>query len=182
MFEVRIHGRGGQGAVTTGQILAIAAFHDGKHTQTFPFFGVERSGAPVQAFVRISDDQIKIRSQVYSPDVVIVLEPSLLEAVNVTDGIRKSGTLIVNTNKSPSDLKIRSDIQLHTVDATKIALDIFKKPIVNTAMLGAFAAVTKLVSLEGLEKAVDEKFLKRKGEEIANLNKQSIRKVYEQTK
>jgi len=182
MIEVRIHGRGGQGAVTTGQILAIAAFNDGKHCQTFPFFGVERTGAPVQAFARISEEPINLRSQVYNPDVVIVLEPSLLQAVNVTDGIKKDGKIIINTSKSPSELNLKGDFDVHTVDATAIALDIFKKPIVNTAMLGAFAAVTRLVTIESLEKAIDEKFVKKKGKEMADLNKKSIRQVYQGTK
>jgi len=103
MIEIRIHGRGGQGAVTTGQIMAIAAFDDGKQSQTFPMFGVERSGAPVQAFARISDEKINIRSQIYSPDIVIVLDASLLETVDVTSGLKEKGTLIVNTNKKPAD-------------------------------------------------------------------------------
>jgi pyruvate ferredoxin oxidoreductase gamma subunit len=182
MIEVRIHGRGGQGAVTTGQILAIAAFNDGKYSQTFPMFGVERSGAPVQAFARISEEQINIRSQVYNPDVVVVLEPSLMETVNVSEGLKKEGIIIINTNKKANELGIKEDFDIHTVDATGVALTIFKKPIVNTAMLGALAAVTKMVSIDALERAIDERFAKKKGSEIANLNKQAIRQVYEQTK
>jgi pyruvate ferredoxin oxidoreductase gamma subunit len=182
MMEIRIHGRGGQGAVTTGQILAIAAFNDGRFSQTFPMFGVERAGAPVQAFVRISEEQINARSQVYDPDVVMVLEPSLIDSVDVTDGLKKGGKIIVNTNKKATELRLKGDFELYTVDATTIAMGIFKKPIVNTAMLGAFASVTKSVSLDALEKAIDERFVKTKGVEIANLNKQAIRQVYQQIK
>lgn len=184
MIEIRVHGRGGQGAVTTGQILAIAAFHDGKFTQTFPMFGVERAGAPVQAFVRIDDEIINARSQVYEPDVVMVLEPSLMDTIDVTAGLKKGGVLIINSNKAKDKLGIKNadDYNIKIVDATSVALEVFKKPIVNTAMLGAFAGVTKAVSLEGLDKAIDETLLKRKGEKIAALNKEAIRKVYDNIK
>ena len=182
MIEIRIHGRGGQGAVTTGQIMAIAAFDDGKQSQTFPMFGVERSGAPVQAFARISDEKINIRSQVYNPDIVIVLDASLLETVDVTSGLKEKGTLIINTNKKPADLSIKENFNIHTVDATSIALKVFGRPIVNTPMLGAFSKITKEISLKSLVKAIDETFLKTKGKKIAELNKEAITAVYNQTK
>ncbi|MBU1204817.1 MAG: pyruvate ferredoxin oxidoreductase subunit gamma [Nanoarchaeota archaeon] len=182
MIEIRIHGRGGQGAVTTGQIMAIAAFYDGKQSQTFPMFGVERSGAPVQAFARISDEKINIRSQIYSPDIVIVLDASLLETVDVTSGLKEKGTLIVNTNKKPADLNIKGNFNVHTVDATSIALKIFRSPIVNTPMLGAFSKITKEISLKSLVRAIDETFLETKGKKIAELNKEAITSVYNQTK
>ena len=176
--EIRVHGRGGQGAVSTGQILAIAAFHDGKESQTFPKFGVERAGAPVEAFVRISDKKINIRSQVYEPQIVIVLEPSLIDAVDVTAGLTNGGIIIVNSNKKPNELRIREGFQIHTIDATNIAIKIFGKPIVNTAILGAYSAITKDVSLESLKKAIDEVFLYSKGQKIADLNKKVIEEVY----
>ncbi len=182
MIEIRIHGRGGQGAVTTGQIMAIAAFYDNKQSQTFPMFGVERSGAPVQAFARISDEKINIRSQIYNPDIVIVLDASLLETVDVTSGLKEKGTLIINTNKKPSDLNINGNFNIRTVDATSIALKIFGRPIVNTPMLGAFSKITKEISLNSLTKAIDETFLKTKGKKIAELNKKAITAVYNQTK
>lgn len=182
MIEITIWGRGGQGAVTTGQILAIGAFLDEKECQTFPHFGVERAGAPVQAFVRIDDKKINIRSQVYDSDVIMVLEPSLLEAVNVTAGLKKGGILIVNSEKSGKELGISKDFKVYTVDATSAALKIFGKPIVNTCILGAFSAITKDVSLKSLEKAIDEKFLKLKGKEIAELNKKALDEVYSKLK
>jgi pyruvate ferredoxin oxidoreductase gamma subunit len=182
MVDIRIHGRGGQGAVTTGQIMAIAAFDDGKQSQTFPMFGVERAGAPVQAFARISNEKINIRSQIYNPDIVLVLDYSLLESVDVTSGLKNKGVIIVNTNKSPEDLKIKGKFDVHTVDATAIAMEIFGKPIVNTPMLGAFSKITKDISLKSLVKAIDEVFLKTKGKKIAELNKKAITAVYNQTK
>jgi pyruvate ferredoxin oxidoreductase gamma subunit len=182
MIEVRVHGRGGQGAVTTGQILATAAFFDGKESQTFPMFGVERSGAPVSAFCRISDEKINLRSQVYNPDVVIVLDASLVDAVDVSDGLKKDGTIIINSNRNAKEFKIRGEFEIHTVDATSVAMEIFKRPIVNTAMLGAFAAVTKSVSMGSLEKAIDEIILRKKGAELAEMNKKVIRKVCEQSR
>lgn len=182
MKEIRIHGRGGQGAVTTGQILAIAAFYDGFQSQTFPMFGVERAGAPVQAFVRISKKPINIRSQVYNPQVVLVLEPSLIEAVNVLEGIEKDALIIVNTNKTKDQLKLGKNINVHTIDATSIALEIFKKPIVNTAILGAFSAITNEITLKSLKKAIDDVFLQTKGKKTAELNKQAIEQVYNSTK
>lgn len=182
MIEIRIHGRGGQGAVTTGQIMAIAAFYDNKQSQTFPMFGVERTGAPVQAFARISDEKINIRSQIYNPDIVIVLDASLLETVDVTSGLKKNGKIIINSNKKPDELKINGNFNVYTVDATSIALKIFGKPIVNTPMLGAFSKITKTISLNSLTKAIDETFLETKGKKIAELNKEAITAVYNQTK
>jgi pyruvate ferredoxin oxidoreductase gamma subunit len=181
MIEIRVHGRGGQGAVTTGQIMAIAAFYDGKQSQTFPMFGVERTGAPVEAFIRISDEKINLRSQVYNPDYVLVLESSLVEAVNVTKGLKKGGTIIINTNKSASELGIKN-FNVHTVDATSIALKIFGKPIVNTAMLGSFAEITKEISLESLKKGINDKFMASKGKSLADLNNKAIEEVYNASK
>ena len=181
MIEIRIHGRGGQGAVTTGQLIAIAAFYDKKYCQTFPIFGVERSGAPVQAFVRISDKEINLRSEVYNPDIVLVFETSLLDAVNVTNGLKKGGVLIINSNKKVSDFKLKGNFKIHTIDATSIALNIFKRPIVNTPILGALSAITNVISIDSLKKACDEKFLS-KGQAITDLNKKAIEEVYNLSK
>ena len=182
MIEIRIHGRGGQGAVTTGQIMAIAAFHDSKQSQTFPNFGVERAGAPVTAFARISEEPIHLRCQVYSPDIVLVLDSSLLDSVNVAEGLKKGGTIIINTNRQASELGLSPDFEVHAIDATSIAVGVFGKPIVNTPMLGAFAKVTGLMSLDSLKKAIDERFVYAKGQKVADLNKLAIEKVYNETK
>lgn len=180
MKEIRIHGRGGQGAVTSSQILSIAAFRDGKQSQAFPMFGVERQGAPVQAFTRMSNKPINVRSQVYEPDYVIVLDPTLLGEVDVTDGLKNSGLLIINSNKKPAELGIKGKFSVYAVDITKIALDVIGKPFVNVAALGAFAALTKEISIESVNKAIDE-VLGEKGK-IADLNKKAAKEVYENAK
>ncbi len=182
MYEIRIHGRGGQGGVTTGQLMAIGAFHDGMYSQTFPMFGVERAGAPVQAFARLDKKPIQLRSEVYEPDIAVVLDPSLLATVDVTRGLKKKGALIINSNKSVKELGIKGDFDIHIVNATEIALGIFKRPIVNTPMLGAFSKITGLVSIKSLKKAVDEVFYATKGPKIADLNKQAIEAVFRATR
>ncbi|MCX6707884.1 MAG: 2-oxoacid:acceptor oxidoreductase family protein [Candidatus Woesearchaeota archaeon] len=151
MIEIKIWGRGGQGAVTTGQIIAIAALHDRKNCQTFPNFGVERRGAPVEAFVRIDKEPIRLRSQIYAPDIVIVLDPTLINAVDVTKGLKDGGTIIINTSKKPKDLNLDKKFKVYTVDATAVAMEIFKRPIVNTPLLGALSAITKAVSLKSMQ-------------------------------
>lgn len=183
LVEVRIHGRGGQGAVTTGQIMAIAAFYDGKQSQTFPIFGVERGGAPVRAFCRISDETINLREQSYNPDVVLVFEPSLVEIDNATEGLKKGGIIIINSNKKPSEFKLTKEFKVHTIDATAAAIKIFGKALgVNMAILGAFAKITKLISIESLKQASDEIWLERKGQKIADLNKKLMQEVYDASK
>lgn len=182
MHEIRIHGRGGQGAVTTGQLLAVAAFYDGKSTQTFPMFGVERCGAPVQAYARIDTKQINLRCEIYEPDICMVLDPSLLETVDVTKGLKPKGTIIINSNKTKKELGIKGNFDVHIVDATQIALNIFKRPIVNAPVLGAFSKITKLVSVASLKKAIDEIILPNKGERIAALNKKAVEEVYKATR
>ena len=178
MKEIRIHGRGGQGAVSTGQILAIAAFYDGKESQTFPMFGLERMGAPVKAFVRIDSKQINIRNEIYFPDYVIVLDPSLVFSENVAKGVKKGGKIIINSNKSPEDFGLKGDFEVHTVDAYCIAKEVFGRPIINTIMIGAFAKITEEFSIDSLKKAIDEVFLGAKGKEIADKNKEAVEKVY----
>ncbi|MCQ6253511.1 pyruvate ferredoxin oxidoreductase subunit gamma [Methanocaldococcus sp.] len=165
MIEIRFHGRGGQGAVTAAQILAIAAFYDGKYSQAFPFFGVERRGAPVMAFTRIDNKKIRLRCQIYNPDYVIVQDSSLIETINVVEGLKKNGAVVVNTVKDDLNLGVKT----YTIDATGIALEILGVPIVNTAMVGAFAGVTKLVSIESVKKAIMEKFKGELGEKNAKV-------------
>jgi len=179
LIETRIHGRGGQGAVTASQILAIAAFHDGKQSQAFPNFGVERRGAPSTAFVRISDKPINIRSQVYHPDIVLVLDASLIEAVDVAAGLKKNGIIVVNSNKSPNELGL-GNFEVHTADATTVALELFKKDIVNTPMLGAFVKATGIISLESVYKGIEERFAGKK--HLIELNKKAVKKVYDKLK
>ncbi|WP_423792208.1 pyruvate ferredoxin oxidoreductase subunit gamma [Methanocaldococcus indicus] len=157
MIEVRFHGRGGQGVVTAAQLLAYAAFYDGKYSQTFPFFGVERRGAPVMAFTRIDKEKILLRCQVYEPDYVVVQDSSLLGIVNILEGLKKDGVVVINTVKKKDELNLDFE-NVYTIDATKIALDVLGVPIVNTAMIGALAGITKIVSLDGIKKAIYNRF------------------------
>lgn len=168
MIEIRIHGRGGQGVVTAAELIAISAFQDGKYAQAFPFFGVERTGAPIEAYARINDKFIRTREHIYNPDVLIIQDSSLINAVDVFKGCKKNTKIIINTTKKETDTEC-----LSAIDATKIALDILGKNIVNTVILGYFAKITGLISLNGLKKAIKEKF-NEKGEEIVKKNIQAI--------
>lgn len=157
MRELRIHGRGGQGSVTAAELIAVAAFEGGVYSQAFPAFGVERRGAPVQAFVRFSDEKIRLRSQVYEPDYIIVQDSTLIRDVNVFGGMKKGGIAIVNTEKSV-DAAVPEGVKLIALDATGIALEILGVPITNTTLMGAFAAATGEIELPALEKALLARF------------------------
>jgi pyruvate ferredoxin oxidoreductase gamma subunit len=178
--EIRIHGRGGQGAVTSSQVLAVAAFHDGKYCQAFPSFGVERRGAPVEAFTRIADRPINIREHVYEPDYVIVLDPTLLSSVDVARGVKDNGIIIINSNKPASEFKLNTKAKVETIDMTAAAMEIIGKPFVNIASLGAFAAITNEVTLESVFKAIDQEFAHKKA--IGELNKKAAEKLYKMFK
>jgi len=158
MIEIRIHGRGGQGAVIASKVLAAAVYQEGKYVQAFPAFGVERRGAPVMAFTRIDGQPIRIRCQIYEPDHIIVLDPTLLEVVDVTAGLKDGGWILVNSALDPSTFQLPDKYRVVTVDANTIAikhhLGPSTAPIVNTAILGAFARVTGLVTLGALSEAV----------------------------
>ena len=169
MIEVRFHGRGGQGAVIASTILAEAGFLEGKEVAAFPFFGVERRGAPVTAYTRLAQEKIRIKSGIYEPDYVIVLDPSLLKAVDVADGLKPGGLVLVNSKASPDALRkelgLAEDKKLATVNATEIAikhrLGSKAAPIVNSALLGAFAKASGIVdiksTIEGVIKYVPVK-------------------------
>ncbi|MEM3731477.1 MAG: pyruvate ferredoxin oxidoreductase subunit gamma [Candidatus Bathyarchaeia archaeon] len=168
--EIRIHGRGGQGSVTAAELLAHAAFIEGKWVQAFPYFGAERRGAPVKAFARISDKPIRLRSQIYNPDYVIVLDPVLYEAVDVTEGLKKNGIIIINTTKKPEETPFKG-WRVATVDATGIALQlnliVAGAPVVNTAIVGAFARATEGVKLQSVIAAIKETWPGSAGEKNA---------------
>lgn len=157
MKEIRFHGRGGQGAVIASNILAEAAFAEGNDVQAFPYFGVERRGAPVTAFVRLDERPIRIKYNIYNPNYVVVLDESLLKAVDVTAGLQEPGIVVVNSNRSPEAMELQ-DYKVATVNATDIALEhgLGSKvaPIVNTIMLGAFVTATKEVKLESVLTAI----------------------------
>jgi len=168
MIEIRFHGRGGQGAVIASELLAQAVFLEGRFPQSFPFFGVERRGAPVTAFTRIDDAPISVRTTVTSPDIVVVLDEGLLHAVPVTAGLKRDGLLLVNTERSPDDLGVPAVHRLATVDATSIALahglGTRSVPIVNTAVLGGLSRASGVVGLDALREAI-VKFVPAKREE-----------------
>jgi len=174
MIEIRFHGRGGQGAVTAARLFAEAAFLEGKYCQAFPSFGAERRGAPIVAFARIDTGPIRIRTQVYEPNHVVVFDPTLLETVNVAAGLKRGGIIVLNTKKLSEGLHAS---KVATVDATAIALEKLGVPITNTAMLGAFIRATKLISLESALKAVGNYF---KGN-LAEKNMAAVKAAYEQT-
>lgn len=164
MLEVRIHGRGGQGVVTAAEVLALAAFDEGRHAQAFPSFGSERMGAPVVSFVRISDDPIRAHDPVMTPDAVIVGDATLLGQVDVLAGLRPDGYVLVNSLHGLHDLGLGHLLEAEhperrvTVPATELALEHVGRPVPNAALLGAFAALTGIVSLSSVQQAVAERF------------------------
>ena len=164
MIEIRIHGRGGQGNVAAAELLANAAFKDGKFAQAFPSFGAERVGAPVQAFVRIDDKRIRTREEVRQPDYLIIQDQYLVDTVPVLDGLKPDGLVLVNADRRPEDLKLKTTATVETIPATEIALEIVGRPIPNAIMIGAFCSITGLVSLEAVQQAILEKFPGKVGE------------------
>jgi pyruvate ferredoxin oxidoreductase gamma subunit len=164
MFQVRFHGRGGQGVVTAAEILSIAAFEEGRHAQAFPSFGSERTGAPVLAFCRIDDREIRAREPIAIPDAVIIQDPTLLHQVDVFGGLQGDGYLLINSTRSLEDLglgellgRYRPD-RVCTVAATELAREHLGRPLPNAALLGGFAALTGVVSLDSVVAAIREKF------------------------
>ena len=180
MLEIRIHGRGGQGAVIASKILACAFFSEGKYVQAFPKFGVERRGAPVEAFLRVADDKILVRNNIYTPDHIIVLDQTLIDAIDVTTGLKDSGWILTNTIRAPKDFTKLTNFRVGCVDANKIALE-YKlgpknAPIVNTSILGSFARATGLVKLDSIIKSImDEVPIKPEA------NARAAREAFEQT-
>ncbi len=181
MYEIRFHGRGGQGAVTAANILAVAGFKSGMDVQAFPIFGVERRGAPVAAFARLDQKKIDIKNQIYEPDCVVVLDTTLLDVVDVSKGLKENGVIVINSRKGPDEFSFSvPGAKVFTVDATDIAvsnrLGTRMSPIVNTAVLGAFAKATSMVDMNFIEEAIDEN-APIKTEE----NKQAARDAFEAT-
>jgi len=179
--EFRWHGRGGQGAWTASEVLARTAIYEGKYIQSFPEFGPERMGAPVTAFTRISTEPIRIHCAVYEPDVVVVLDPTLLKTVPVTSGVSENGIIIINSADEP--VKVRESLKtekgkLWTIPATQIALKILGMPITNTAMLGTVARATAVVSLESIERTIKERFRP----DLAEKNFAVIKEAYQEAR
>lgn len=182
ILEVRWHGRGGQGAWTASELLARAAIAEGKYIQSFPEFGPERMGAPVTAFTRISTEPIRLHCAVYNPDVVAVLDPTLLKSVRVAEGLsEEGGNIVVNTKDSHAEVRRLLNSgrgKLWTVPATEISMKILGMPITNTAMLGAVARVTGIVGLVTVEKMVKERFRA----DVAAKNFAVVKEAYEEVK
>ncbi|MEL9999066.1 MAG: 2-oxoacid:acceptor oxidoreductase family protein [Thermoplasmata archaeon] len=159
MFEVRFHGRGGQGAVTAANILATAAFYEGNDVQSFPFFGVERRGAPVEAYTRIDQKKIDIKMYIYNPDAIVILDTSLMDKVDVLKGLKNGGYIILNTQKKPEEFNFKN-FKVAVVDATDVAVNLGlgskSSPIVNTAILGAYSKAVGNVKIESVVRAIKE--------------------------
>jgi len=182
VLEVLFHGRGGQGAVTSANLLVAAALRDGhKGLQAFPLFGAERRGAPVKSFARISDAEVNLRSQVYNADLVVVLDPGLLQLVDVSEGLKEGGVLILNTTRKPTDFEFAGRFTVATVDAAGIAIQHNLQtggiPIINTPILGVIPRVTDYITLNSIEDAIRTQW---KGEAGAR-NAGAARQAYEET-
>jgi len=181
MIEIRFHGRGGQGAQVASKVLAVAFFHEGFYVQSFPAFGVERRGAPVMAFLRVDREPIQLRVNIYEPDHIIVLDPTLIGAVDVTSGLKQNGWVIINSHQPPEVFSQLKGFRTATVDATSIAirngLGSRTNPIVNTAILGAFSKVTGLVGIDSAALSIREEVPGKKNE-----NAKAAREAYNEVK
>mgnify|MGYP000159185298 CR=1 FL=1 len=178
MIEIRFHGRGGQGAVTSAELLALAAIEEGKYAQAFPSFGPERRGAPVVAFCRIDDQPIRIRANIYEPDIVVVLDASLLRIVNVASGLKPDGWVVTTSSDSPEAVKdlLKIKNRIGVVDAVKIAREILGLPITNTTMLGSLVKAAGLVHKESFISPFKERFGR-----IAEKNIAAFERAYQET-
>jgi pyruvate ferredoxin oxidoreductase gamma subunit len=179
IIEIRWHGRGGQGAVTSAELLAQAAISEDKYAHAFPSFGPERRGAPVLAFVRISASQpIRIRAEITQPDVVVVLDPGLLGVVNVAAGLKENGVLVINTRGSFEDIKaqFKTKCKLAKVDATAIARETLGIPITNTTMIGALLKATGIIKLESVVEPLKQRFGR-----LAEKNIKAMQRAYDET-
>ncbi len=183
IVEIRIHGRGGQGAKTAAEFIAEAALDKGKHIQSFPEYGPERAGAPMKAYTRVSDKKIKTFAPVVNPDIVIVIDPTLVNE-SVTEGLDKSGILLINTHEKSETIRIKTKFQgkIYTVDATKISLDSVGQNLPNTPMLGALVKISNVITLNSLNNKVNEKFIEKIGKEKTEATIKAIKKAYEEVK
>lgn len=177
MVEIRFHGRGGQGAKTASFLLAEAAMDAGKFVQAFPEYGPERAGAPMKSYTRISDHHIDIHCGVTNPDYVVVIDPTLLDSVPVTEGLSDQGVILVNTQKSPEEIRSKLNFdggRIFTVDATQIAMDTIGKPLPNTPMIGALIGASKLIDPKALRDKIHHKFFKKLGQKGVDANVKAV--------
>jgi len=185
LTEIRWHARGGQGAVTAAKLLAETALSQGQYFQAFPEYGPERMGAPIQAFTRISGDPIHIRSSVSNPEIVVVLDPTLLKAVDVTAGMGEDGILIINTDEEPAAVRKAMRLKgrkVYTVNASKIAQETIGRPIPNTPMLGALVGVTGMMPVENVTEYLRKSFGKKFSEEVIEGNVKAVERAYAEVK
>lgn len=185
VFEIRWHGRGGQGVVTAAKLVAETALEQGKYFQGFPEYGAERMGAPIQAFTRISSAPIHLRCNITNPQIVIVLDPTLLSVVNVTDGLTANGALIVNTDKSPAEIRSQlalSGYRIFTVDGSRIAQETIGKNIPNTPLLGALIRATNLMDIDQVIDHLRRSFGKKFSTEVIEGNVQALQRAYQEVR
>ena len=182
MVEIRIHGRGGQGNVTLAELIAMAGFYDGKQTQAFPSFGVERKGAPVTAFVKIDNNFIRSREQIYNPNFIIIQDPSLVATSNVLVGTDKNTVILINSNKTPENVCPGYKGKVYCVPVLDIALKEIGKPIINTAMLGAFVKISGLVKSESAQKAITEHLGEKYDQALIDKNIKALVNAYNYVK
>jgi len=185
LIEVRWHGRGGQGAVTASKLLATSALAEDKYIQAFPEYGPERMGAPIQSFTRISKNPIKIHCHVANPSIVVVLDPTLLGGVDVTEGLIEEGVLIINTEKSPDEIRKKLNLKgrkVYTVDASKIAQETIGKPLPNTPLIGALIKATGLLTLNNVLADIEDKFKGKFSSKIVEGNINAIKRAYQEVK
>ncbi|MGE0030546.1 MAG: 2-oxoacid:acceptor oxidoreductase family protein [Steroidobacteraceae bacterium] len=181
MFQVRIHGRGGQGVVTAAELLSVAAFREGRHAQAFPSFGSERTGAPVVAFCRMDDRPIRLREPIMAPDALIIQDPTLLHQVDVFSGLAPDGYVLINTTRSLDELGLSEFLgqfrreRIRTVAATELALKHIGRPVPNAALLAGFAAVTGRISLDSVIAAIRDRFPTK----IADANVAAAQEAYD---
>jgi pyruvate ferredoxin oxidoreductase gamma subunit len=182
--EICWHGRGGQGVVTANEILAEATIYAGKYVKAFPEFGPERMGAPIRAFARISEGPIRVHTQVYEPDIVIVIDPSLIGKVDVAKGLKKGGTVIANYSGTSSELQkvLGTNAECHAVDATKISMEELGRPMVNTSMLGALVKVRPIIAYKNVEDHLKIKFEGKLKEKVINQNVKALKRAYREVK
>ncbi|MGI6009175.1 MAG: 2-oxoacid:acceptor oxidoreductase family protein [Methanomethylophilus sp.] len=180
--EICWHGRGGQGVVTANEILAESVIYSGKYVKAFPEFGPERMGAPIRAFARISDSPVRVHTQVYEPDIVIVIDPTLIGKVDVAKGLKKGGFILANFEGTPAELQkaIGTKAECHTVKASKIALEEIGKNLVNTAMLGALIKIRPVIPYSEMEDHITDKFTGKLSDKMIVKNLAALKRAYDE--
>ena len=183
-MEIRWHARGGQGAIIASELLAEAAMEEGRYFQAFPDYGAERMGAPVRVYTRISNHCIQEHSPISEPDVVVVLDITLFDLVDVTEGLKRKGALIVNTDMPPQEIKriLKLEQTVYTVNASRIAFDVFGRNIPNTPMIGALIKATGIVSIRSAISIVQDRLAARLSRSIGERNAQAVERAYAETK